>query len=165
MEPAPATAPWLPPGGSCHDEISALRNRYFVVTDEGWRQVGFRMHPDERHSSRFPPYQRTAVEILSVRHPSSVFFANRFRSAACQKIQLPPGGSQELRRFWRVPFIKPLYCVSCGSPSWRPLQRLYKMGNAYHLMYYTPSVSLFGLTAPSEREPRRLRRKRSLPYG
>ena len=25
---------WLPPGGSCHDEISALRNRYFVVTDE-----------------------------------------------------------------------------------------------------------------------------------
>ena len=37
MEPAPATAPWLPPGGSCHDEISALRNRYFVVTDEGWR--------------------------------------------------------------------------------------------------------------------------------
>ena len=38
--------------------------------------------------------QRTAVEILSVRHPSSVFFANRFRSAACQKIQLPPGGSQ-----------------------------------------------------------------------
>ena len=35
--PAPATAPWLPPGGSCHDEISALRNRYFVVTDEGWR--------------------------------------------------------------------------------------------------------------------------------
>ena len=28
---------WLPPGGSCHDEISASRNRYFVVTDEGWR--------------------------------------------------------------------------------------------------------------------------------
>ena len=36
----PTTTPWLPPGGSCHDEISALRNRYFVVTDEGWRQVG-----------------------------------------------------------------------------------------------------------------------------
>ena len=32
--------------------------------------------------------QRTAVEILSVRHPSSVFFANRFRSADWQKIQL-----------------------------------------------------------------------------
>ena len=30
---------WLPPGGSCHDEISALRNRYFVVTDEGWRTL------------------------------------------------------------------------------------------------------------------------------
>ena len=32
-----AQPPWLPPGGSCHDETSALRNRYFVVTDEGWR--------------------------------------------------------------------------------------------------------------------------------
>ena len=29
--------PWLPPGGSCHDKISASRNRYFVVTDEGRR--------------------------------------------------------------------------------------------------------------------------------
>ncbi len=32
---------WLPPGGSCHDEISASRNRQFVVTDEGrrWLEV------------------------------------------------------------------------------------------------------------------------------
>ena len=28
---------WRPPGGSCHDEISASRNRYFIVTDEGRR--------------------------------------------------------------------------------------------------------------------------------
>ena len=28
---------WLPPGGSCHGEISVFRNRYFGVTDEGWR--------------------------------------------------------------------------------------------------------------------------------
>ena len=33
-------------------------------------------------------------EIFSYRCPSSVFFANRFRSADCQKIQLPLGGSQ-----------------------------------------------------------------------
>ena len=33
-------------------------------------------------------------ETFSYRCPSSVFFANRFRSADCQKIQLPPGGSQ-----------------------------------------------------------------------
>ena len=37
MESAYATSSWLPPGGSCHDEISASRNRYFVVTDEGRR--------------------------------------------------------------------------------------------------------------------------------
>ena len=44
----------------------------------------------------------------------------------------------------------------------------YKTGGAYSLTYDTPSVSPFGLTAPSEREPRRLRRWReakSLPYG
>ena len=51
------------------------------------------------------------MEILSVRHPSSVFFANRFRSAACQKIQLPPGGSQELRSLWSLPSNEPLSCV------------------------------------------------------
>ena len=45
------------------------------------------------------------------RRPSSVFFANRFRSADCQKIQLPPGGSQELRSFWQFPFNEPLCCV------------------------------------------------------
>ena len=32
--------------------------------------------------------QRTAMEILSARCPSSVFFCNRFRSADCKKIQL-----------------------------------------------------------------------------
>ncbi len=44
----------------------------------------------------------------------------------------------------------------------------YKTGGTYSLTYDTPSVSPFGLTAPSEREPRRLRRWReakSLPYG
>ena len=33
-----------------------------------------------------------------------------------------PGGSQELRRFWQVPFNKALCCVSFGSPGWRPLR-------------------------------------------
>ena len=40
-------------------------------------------------------YHSTGIfETLRYRHPSSVFFANRFRSADSQKIQLPPGGSQ-----------------------------------------------------------------------
>ncbi len=55
-----------------------------------------------------------------------------------------------------------------GSPGWRPLQWLCSTMGIYHSSRYTPSVSPFGLTAPSEREPRRLRRWReakSLPYG
>ena len=80
---------------------------------------------------------------------------------------LPPGGSQELRRFWRKSFNKPLYCGSCGSPSWRPLQGAAETIGLQQPTGDTPSVSPFGLPAPSEREPRRLRRKReakSLPY-
>ena len=50
------STPWLPPGGSCHDEISALRNRYFVVTDEGWRQVGQWMQLDEWYLFQFSPF-------------------------------------------------------------------------------------------------------------
>ena len=30
---------WLPPGGSCHGEISVFQNRYFGVTDEGRRTL------------------------------------------------------------------------------------------------------------------------------
>ena len=40
-------------------------------------------------------HSSSCIREPACRHPSSVFFANRFRSAACQKIQLPPGGSQE----------------------------------------------------------------------
>ena len=40
-----------------------------------------------RHSSN-------CIRQPTVRCPSSVFFGNRFRSADCQKIQLPLGGSQ-----------------------------------------------------------------------
>ena len=32
-----------------------------------------------------------------------------------------PGGSQELRNRWSLPFNVPLSCVSFGSPYWRPL--------------------------------------------
>ena len=39
--------------------------------------------------------QRTAVEILSARRPSSVTTKYRFRDADISSCQLPPGGSQE----------------------------------------------------------------------
>ena len=75
-----------------------------------------------------------------------------------------PGESQGLRRFWRTPFTEPLYCVGFGSPSWRPLQWRCKTGGTHHSTGDTPSVRFVGSemppnpTAPSEREPRRLRR-------
>ena len=121
------------------------------------------------------------------RNPSSVFFDNRFRSADCQKIQLfnfgmiatgnhnferfaalcnTPGGSQELKSLWSLPFNVLLSCVGFGSPSWRPLQGAAEIIGLQQPTGYTPSVSPFGLTAPSGREPRRLCRsgRPSLPY-
>ena len=77
---------WLPPGGSCHDEISASRNRYFVVTDEGWRWLKVLDFPVEWRKQEHMP--SSCIQKPAFRRPSSVFFANRFRSAACQKIQL-----------------------------------------------------------------------------
>ena len=49
---------WLPPGGSCHDEISALRNRYFVVTDEGWRWLKVLDFPVEWRKQEHMPLIR-----------------------------------------------------------------------------------------------------------
>ena len=62
------------------------------------------------------------------RRPSSVFFANRFRSAACQKIQLPPGGSQELISLWSLPFNEPLSCVGWRAATSRPYPVRWKPG-------------------------------------
>ena len=83
---------WLPPGGSCQ---TALRNR---LTDEGRRTVGQEMQLDEWQMFRFSPFNGES-KTFSYRCPSSVFFANRFRSADCQKIQLPLGGSQGIVAF------------------------------------------------------------------
>ena len=84
-----------------------------------------------RHSS-------SCIHSPTVRCPSSVFFVNRFRSADCQKIQLPLGGSrgEEAIRFYHssnrsvswasggsaptvwagklLPFIEPHNCVRFG---------------------------------------------------
>ena len=52
------------------------------------------------------PIHRTLHETFGARRPSSVFFGNRFRSADCQKIQLPPGGSQGGLYEFALDFIK-----------------------------------------------------------
>ena len=87
------------------------------LTEEGWRQPKYCLHfvrwyQPQIIADYFPLFSfiynmekvfikqatfsthRTLHENFGARHPSSVFFGNRFRSADCQKIQLPPGGSQ-----------------------------------------------------------------------
>ena len=57
---------WLPPGGSCHDEISASRNRYFVVTDEGWRWLKVSdFHVGWRKPGHIPSIQLHSLTNLS----------------------------------------------------------------------------------------------------
>ena len=77
------------------------------------------------------------------------------KGTSCQREakSLPYG----LSRFWQQSFNKPLCCVGFGSPSWRPLQLAMKNYKLVPLSQYTPSASLRS-AAPSEREPRRLRR-------
>ena len=69
----------------------------------------------------------------------------------------PPYG---LRRLWRQPFNKPFYCVSLGSPGWRPLPGSKAFGlqqpTGYHLFtihsYLLPSPTQVG-DAGRVREP------------
>ena len=112
-------------------------------------------------------------ETFRYRCPSSVFFANRFRSADCQKIQLPLGGSQGVEdlRFYH----SMNGCVPSRSGGCYPPLRVRRKPCAYSNQRSTPplrlakcrlrrllaciapagaSVSPFGLTAPPEVEPR-----------
>ena len=84
-------------------------------------------------------------ETFRYRCPSSVFFDNRFRSADCQKIQLPLGGSQGVEdlRFYHstngcVPSRSGGKSAPTGAVETMRLQQPTE---------YTPSVSPFGLTA------------------
>ena len=108
------------------------------LTEEGWRQPKYCLHFIQWYQPQiiadyFPLFSfiphmekvfikqapfsthRTLHETFGARHPSSVFFVNRFRSADCQKIQLPPGGSQGGLYVFARGFIKP------QVPAARPL--------------------------------------------
>ena len=93
------------------------------VTEEGWRQPKYCLHFVRWYQSQIiadsfttwrtvfikqAPFSthRTLYKTFGARRPSSVFFGNRFRSADCQKIQLPPGGSQGSRYVFARDFIK-----------------------------------------------------------
>ena len=69
------------------------------------------------------PIHRTLHETFGARHPSSVFFGNRFRSADYQKIQLPPGGSQGRIVRIRPRFYKTItaYCNPSAAAAAAPL--------------------------------------------
>ena len=104
------------------------------VTEEGWRQPKYCLHFVQWYQPKIIadsfttwrtafikqapfPTHRTLHETFGARRPSSVFFGNRFRSADCQKIQLPPGGSQGGRYEFAQGFIKP------QVPTAKPLSR------------------------------------------
>ena len=117
MESAAATSPWLPPGGSCHDEISASRNRYFVVTDEGRRWLKVLDFPVKwRKPEHIPLIQLHSFTNLS---PPLISLATLS--------SFPPGKAKgQLRE--PVPFnallcsIRKWAAAPLGSPSWRPLR-------------------------------------------
>ena len=115
MESAAATSPWLPPGGSCHDEISASRNRYFVVTDEGWRWLKVSdFHVGWRKPGHIPSIQLHSLTNLS---PPLISLATLS--------SFPPGEAKA--------------AAPLGSPSWRPLQGAGKTIGLQQPTKYTPS--------------------------
>ncbi len=91
------------------------------------------------------PIHRTLHENFGARHPSSVFFDNRFRSADCQKIQLPPGGSQGGLYEFAQSLAAPLWGKCRAAAKGVTLVTL----SCNHSSNNTPSVSLAGSEEPS----------------
>ena len=59
----------------------------------------------------------------------------------------PPYG---LRRLWRQPFNKPFYCVSLGSPSWRPLPGSKAFGLQQPTGYHLFTIHSYLLLLPTQ---------------
>ena len=133
----------IPKLKSCHDEISASRNRYFVVTDEGRRWLKVLDFPVKwRKPEHIPLIQLHSFTNLS---PPLISLATLS--------SFPPGEAKgQLRE--PVPFnallcsIRKWAAAPLGSPSWRPLrtQKILACSN----QCTTPPQP--------EVEPRRLRR-------
>ena len=127
MESAAATSPWLPPGGSCHDEISASRNRYFVVTDEGRRWLKVLDFPVKwRKPGHIPLIQLHSFTNLS---PPLISLATLS--------SFPPGEAKA--------------AAPPGSPSWRPLRNSKNFWlTATNVLYPLSQICRFRSAAKSD---------------
>ena len=105
----PRYAQQLPPGGSQGGFAAA------------GRQVG-----DPYMASAILQPSQILKRTVGVANLATRSFRNNggrcMESATATSSWLPPGGSQELRSLWSLPFNELLSCVGFGSPSWRPLQ-------------------------------------------
>ena len=128
MESATATSPWLPPGGSCHDEISASRNRYFVVTDEGWRWLKVSdFHVGWRKPGHIPSIQLHSFTNRSL--PLISLFWQSVPKCRLPKNPASPRGKPRGRSHTLLPFIQPLSFVGFGRILSAPT-------SIYHLKIY-----------------------------
>ena len=82
---------WLPPGGSCHDEISASRNRYFVVTDEGWRWLKVSTAVRCFVETKANAIHLTAYIYQPVATPHQAFLSTGSEVPFDKKSSFPPG--------------------------------------------------------------------------
>ena len=123
MESATATSPWLPPGGSCHDEISASRNRYFVVTDEGGDRLVNKCNWMSGICSRLHHSTYCCGDFK--RSPPLISQPCRFRSAV-KSGSFPPGEAKNSEDFGEYHTSKHSVAwkaaAPLGSPIRRPLQ-------------------------------------------
>ena len=124
----PATAAWLPPGGSCHDEISASRNRYFIVTDEGRRWLKVIDCSAEWWKPKHIPF----IQLHSLTNLSPPLISLFYQPVPkCRLIKNPasPRGKPRGRNRKRFITNAPRCPGSFGSPGWRPLQRRGHLSN------------------------------------
>ena len=124
---------WLPPGGSCHDEISASRNRYFIVTDEGRRWLKVIDCSAEWWKPKHIPF----IQLHSLTNLSPPLISLFYQPVPkCRLIKNPasPRGKPRGRNRKRFITNAPRCPGSLGSPSWRPLQWQCKTRSAHHSM-------------------------------
>ena len=117
------STPWLPPGGSCHDEISASRNRYFVVTDEGWRGLKVIDFPVERRKPEHTPF----IQLHSFTNLSPPLISLFYQPVPkCRLIKNPasPRGKPRGKNHKQFTTNTPRCPGSVGSPSWRSTGRI-----------------------------------------
>ena len=150
---------WLPPGGSCHDEISASRNRYFVVTDEGWRWLKVIDFPVEWRKPEHTPF----IQLHSFTNLSPPLISLFYQPVPKRRLIKNPAS----------PRGKPRALRASGSPTWRPLRDSKNFWlAATNVLHPLSQICRFRSAAKSDSSPRGgakaaspLREAKSLPYN